>query len=69
MPKIRKNEFECLFSMRDLGKYVGKWIAVVDENIVASGDFGKEVFEKAKQECPNREPLIMKVPVSTVMLL
>jgi len=69
MPKTRKSEFECLLSMRDLGKYVGKWIAVVDKNIVVSGDHGKEVFEKAQKECPGREPLIMKVPVSMVMLL
>jgi len=69
MPKMRKSEFECLLSMPDLGKYVGKWIAVVDENIVASGDFGKQVFEKAKKEHPESEPLIMKVPASMVMLL
>jgi len=55
--------------MRDLGKYVGKWIAVVDKDIVASGNFGKEVFREAKRRYPDKEPLIMKVPSSMVMLM
>lgn len=65
----KKSEFECLLSMRNLGEYVGKWIAIVDEKIVSTGDVGKEVFKEAKQKYPERIPLIMKVPSNTVMLL
>ena len=54
--------------MPDLGKYVGKWIAVIGDEIIA-GDVGKEVFKKAKQKYPDREPLIMKVPSNVVMLM
>lgn len=65
----KKNEFQCLVSMPDLGKFVGKWIAIVGEEVVASGDQGKQVFQKAKEKYPKREPFIMKVPKDEVMLL
>jgi len=56
-------------SMPDLGKLIGKWIAVVGENIVATGDTGVEVFQKSKEKYPDEIPLIMKVPEDKVMLL
>jgi len=68
MPKT-KNEYECLLSMRDLGKYVDKWIAIIDDEIVSIGDVGKEVFKQARQKYPERTPLILKVPSNTIMLL
>lgn len=68
MPKT-KDAYECLLSMRDLGKYVDKWIAIVDGEIVSMGNVGKEVFKQARQKYPEKTPLILKVPSSTVMLL
>jgi hypothetical protein len=67
MPK--KDEFECLLAMRDLGKYVGKWIAIVEDEIISSGESGKAVFKEAKRKCPSDTPLIFKVPSSSIMLL
>ena len=52
-----------------LDEHTGKWIAVVGEGIVASGDDFKEVHEKATAEYPKEIPLIMKVPKEPVMLL
>jgi len=68
MPE-RKDEFECLLSMKDLGKYIGKWIAIVDEEIVSTGKAGKDVFNEAKEKHPGSIPLVLKVPSSTVMLM
>jgi len=68
MPKT-KSEFEYLLSMHDLGKYVGKWIAVVDGKIVSTADSGKEVLKESRDKCPERAPLILKVPTHSVMLL
>lgn len=65
----QKNEYQCLMSMPDLGKYIGKWIAIVGDQVVAIGDKGKEVFQKAKEKYPDREPLVLKVPADQVMLL
>jgi len=63
------NSFESLLSMKDLGKYVNKWIAIVDEKIVSIGDRGKDVFREAREKYPDKTPLIFKVPSDTVMLL
>jgi hypothetical protein len=68
MPR-KKNEFECLLSMPNLGQYVGKWIAIVDEKIVSIGNVGKEVFKEAKEKHPESTPLLVKVPSNSVMLL
>lgn len=64
-----KNEFQCLMSLPNLGEYLGKWIAIVEDQIVASGTDGRAVFKDAKEKCPNKEPLILKVPSDRVMLL
>jgi hypothetical protein len=64
-----KNEFQCLMSLPNLGEYLGKWIAIVGDQIVASGTDGRAVFKSAKEKYPNKEPLILKVPSDRVMLL
>jgi hypothetical protein len=56
-------------SMPNLGDYLGKWIAIVGDEVVAIGDDGKAVFREAKTKFPNKEPLILKVPSDRVMLL
>lgn len=64
-----KNEFQCLLSMPNLGKYVGKWIAIVGDEVVSTGSDAKNVFDEAKKKYPQKEPLILKVPKDAVMLL
>ena len=64
-----KDEYQCLLSMPDLGDYIGKWIAIVGDKIVAEGPDAKSVFARAKEQHPEREPLILKVPQDRVMLL
>ncbi len=64
-----KNEFDTAMSMLNLSEYMGKWVALVDNEIVSTGDSGKEVFMEARKRHPDREPFIMKVPRNEVMLL
>jgi len=64
-----KTNYQCLLSMPNLGDYVGKWIALVEGEVVAEGTDAKKVFEKAKEKHPKKEPLILKVPKDRVMLL
>ncbi len=64
-----KSEYQCLLSMRNLGDYVGKWIAIVNGKVVAKGTDAKLVFRQAKEKYPEKEPLILKVPKDRVMLL
>lgn len=54
-------EFE-FYIKTDLSKYKGKYIAIVEDKVVASGENAKEVFEEAKKKFPNKRPLIAKIP-------
>ena len=65
-----KSEYEYVMSISNqLGQHLGEWIAVVGEEIVATGETAKEVYDKAKAKYPEKEPFIMKIPKETVMLL
>ena len=64
-----KDELKCLMSMPNLGQYIGKWIAVVGDEIVAVGDRGQDVFRISKEKYPDETPMIMKVPEDKIMLL
>jgi len=62
--------YEFIMSLGDqLGKYVDKWIVVVNNKIVAEGDDAKKTYEEARKKYPDRELFIMKVPKEAVMLL
>ena len=45
-----------------VGKYAGKYIAVVNETVVAVGDSGKEVEDKARAMAPDKMPSVLRVP-------
>ncbi|HLB68361.1 MAG TPA: DUF5678 domain-containing protein [Thermoplasmata archaeon] len=63
-------EFEYLLAHpAELEKYVGLWVGVVGDKIVASGESAKEVYEKAHAAFPGREPFLMKVPRERVLVL
>jgi len=65
-----KSEYEYVMSIgEELGQHLGEWVAVVGESIVAVGTTAKEVYDKAIEKYPNKEPFIMKIPKETVMLL
>ncbi|RLG93914.1 hypothetical protein DRO29_07130 [Candidatus Bathyarchaeota archaeon] len=60
-------EFEYIMSISETLE-AGKWIAVVNKDII-KGNNAREVFLKAKEKYPRREPFIMKVPDNAIMLL
>ena len=67
---VLKSEYEYVMSINDqLGKYLGNWISVVDEEIVDTGQDAKAVYDKAKKKYPDKTPFVMKIPKETVMLL
>ncbi len=43
-------------------KYAGKYVAVVNETLVAVGDSGKEVEDKARAMTPEKIPSVLRVP-------
>ena len=56
------------FLKTDLSQYIGRWIAICDEKIISSGNDPKQVFEKAKKLCPDKRPLLTKVPEKETMI-
>ena|GEM_PF-1076806 len=45
-----------------LGIYAGKWIAVIDNKVVAAGRNVKEVMELCKKKKLTKLPLVTKIP-------
>ena len=52
----------------DVSPYTGKWIAIVDNKIVASGKSAKEVYTEAIKKS-KKKPLITKIPDKETMIL
>ncbi|ODS36968.1 succinyl-CoA synthetase subunit alpha [Candidatus Altiarchaeales archaeon WOR_SM1_SCG] len=53
----------------DLSEYVGKWVVIADEKVVASGRDAKDVYRRAKEECPGKKLSIAKVPSGEMLIL
>ena len=53
----------------DLSEYAGKWIAIVDGKVVASGDRADVVYDEAKKKYPNKIIAIDKVPTDDILVL
>lgn len=49
------------FLKKDLSEYSGKWLAIVDKNIVASGKDVNKVIKEVKVKYPHKRPFITKV--------
>lgn len=63
-------EFEYILAHpAELDKYLGLWVAVVGDKIVASSESAREVYEQARAAFPGREPFLMKVPREQVLVL
>ncbi len=62
MVSLIKEHNWCVDHPKELEKHPGKWIAVVEEDIVATENTYREAYEKAKQKFPEKIPLVTYVP-------
>ncbi len=53
----------------DLGEYVGKWVVIAGEKVVASGRDANEVYRRAKETCPDKKLSIAKIPSGEMLIL
>jgi len=53
----------------DTQRYAGKWIAIVEQKVVASGDDAEKVYREAKTRYPEKKPSITKVPNKEILVL
>ena len=64
-----EKEYEYVYNNgKELSKYDGKWIAVLDESVVESDVDLKKVWDSFQAKFPNRIPFIMKVVESPLLL-
>ena len=49
------------FLKEDVKNYSGKWLAILDKKIVASGSDLSKVLTEVRKEFPNKKPIITKV--------
>ncbi|MFW6194458.1 MAG: DUF5678 domain-containing protein [Halobacteriota archaeon] len=65
---MRSNEYLLKHSQELSEKYPGKYIAIVDDELVAIGDSELEVFKKAKEKYPHKEVSIAYLPTDDEMV-
>ena len=65
---MTSKEFE-FYVKADLSKYEGKYIAIVEDKVVASGNNAKLVLEEAKRKYPGKTPALAKIPREETLIL
>jgi hypothetical protein len=53
----------------NLSPYIGKWVAICDDKVVASSATFKETFKEAKRLCPGKRPLVAMIPSNENLIL
>jgi len=53
----------------DLSQYAGQWVAIVDEEVVASGDNARAVLDEARRKFPDCLPALAKIPREELLVL
>tara|TARA_Y100000310_G_C20633626_1_gene790004 strand:- start:1325 stop:1516 length:192 start_codon:yes stop_codon:yes gene_type:complete len=46
----------------DLGPYIGQWVGIANEQIVAHGKDFEKVFKETKRKFPKEEPFFAMIP-------
>ena len=66
--EIKDKNYEFYINA-DLSEYAGKWIAIVDGKVVASGDRADVVMKEAEKKYPDKEITLAKVPTDDILVL
>ena len=64
---MASKEFE-FYVKADLSKYEWKYVAIVEDKVVASGENAKEVLDEAKSKFPNKIPTLAKIPKEEALI-
>ncbi len=66
--EIKDKNYEFYINA-DLSEYAGKWIAIVDGKVVASGDNPEEVYTGALKTAGDKEISLAFVPSDELLIL
>lgn len=64
---MASKEFE-FYVKTDLSKYKGRYVAIVEDKVVASGENAKKVWEEAKKKS-GKIPTLVKIPKEEALIL
>lgn len=64
---MKSKEFE-FYLKADLSKYEGKYVAIIEDKVIASGDNAKEVLEEARRKIPDKTPTLAKIPTADIFI-
>ncbi|MBI5528821.1 MAG: hypothetical protein HY897_21030 [Deltaproteobacteria bacterium] len=62
---VRDSEWLSLHLAELVAKYPDKWVAVLDEHVVAAGDDLGEVMDQVEDRYPNTMPAVSLVEATT----
>jgi len=63
------NEVMDWFVSADLREYADKYIAIVGQRVISSGDDPEKVYNEAKAKYPKEEVILWKVPRKDLLIL
>ncbi len=66
--EIKDKNYEFYINA-DLSEYAGKWIAIVEGEVVASGERADEVGMEAERKYPNKKIALVKIPTEDTLIL
>ena len=66
--EIKDKNYEFYINA-DLSEYAGKWIAIVDGKVVASGNDPEDVYMSASKIAGNKEISLAFVPEDELLIL
>jgi len=69
MRKVKKRSNYDFFLKLDTSPYRGKWIAIAENKVVASGVQADEAFRKARKKYPQTKISLAKVPQQESLVL
>ncbi len=59
---MSSRESEFLMSMEDMEQYKGKWIAILDDKVIAADEILSKAYSEAIQNSKGRTPLFEYIP-------
>jgi hypothetical protein len=65
---VSSKEFD-FFIRADLSRFAGQYVAIVGEEVVASGSNAKTVWRQAKRRYPASTPTLGKLPRAETLVL
>jgi hypothetical protein len=52
----------------DLKSYLGEWVAICNGKVISHDSSFKKAYAEARKQCPNKRPLLTRVPDQDTMI-